>query len=83
MWRQKNKNPDSSKTYIVLVCATQRHVTKSKSEQKKKSFELRWRKSRQDEHVDSTLCQADRKRSQHKDLRSNLDIGFTSFTFSG
>ena len=26
MWRQKNKNPDSSKTYIVFVCATQRHL---------------------------------------------------------
>ena len=44
----------------------------------KKSFESRWRKSRQDKHVDSTLCKSNWKRNQHKNLTSNLETVFNS-----
>ena len=51
---------------------------KGKNEQKKKRFELWWRKSRQDKHVDSTLCKTNWKGNKHNELTENLETVFNS-----
>ena len=77
------KNLSAKQQYHKRKIRWSSEIKKSKSKQKKR-FESRWRKSRQNKNMDSTLYQANWKRNLHKDmsnLKMSLAASCISFTF--